>query len=119
MDYIFIEEFRCKAHIGVYDWERSTIQMLEFTIQIGCPLTNAAKRKTLENGVDYSFVVKLVETHLKENTFVLLETLAEELAGLLFQQTPADTVRLKIAKLARLPNVKKVGVELYRERETT
>lgn len=114
MDIVFIREFRCEAWIGVYDWEQQRPQTLEFDIELGVPEGDAGKSDKIKDTIDYGKVVERVEQELKSAKFRLLEALSEHLAHIIIHELKAPWVRISVAKLNHMRNVKRLGVRIVR-----
>ena len=116
MDTIFIREFRVDAWVGIYDWEKLRPQTLELEVEIGIPAKGAGKSDDIHDTVHYGQVVERFTAELAERRFGLLEALAEHLAGIVTGELGAPWVRLSVAKLGHIRNVRKVGVTIERSR---
>ena len=116
MDTIFIREFKADAWVGIYDWEKLRPQTLELEIEIGIPGDAAGKSDDIHDTVHYGQVVERFTAELAERRFGLLEALAEHLAGIVTGELGAPWVRLSVAKLGHIRNVRKVGVTIERSR---
>ena len=88
MDKIFLRGMKADTLIGVYDWERERPQTLILDLDIGIP----------------------------EQSFLLLESLAEHIAKLILDNFGALSVRVRIIKPGILPDVKEVGIEIERSK---
>lgn len=117
MDTIFIREFRVDAWVGIYDWEKLRPQTLELEVEIGIPGDAAGKSDDIRDTVHYGLVVERFTAELAERRFGLLEALAEHLAGIVTEELRAPWVRLSVAKLGHIRNVRKVGVTIERSRK--
>jgi dihydroneopterin aldolase len=117
MDTIFIREFRVDAWVGIYDWEKLRPQTLELEVEIGIPDKGAGKSDDIHDTVHYGQVVERFAAELAERRFGLLEALAEHLAGIVVGELGAPWVRLSVAKLGHIRNVRKVGVTIERARK--
>lgn len=116
MDRIFLREFRIDAWVGIYDWEKLRPQTLEIEIEIGIPGGGAGESDDIDDTVHYGQVVERFAAELAERRFGLLEALAEHLAGIVTGEFKAPWVRLSVAKLGHIRNVRKVGVTIERPR---
>jgi dihydroneopterin aldolase len=116
MDTIFIREFRVDAWVGIYDWEKLRPQTLEVEVEIGIPDKGAGRSDDIHDTVHYGQVVERFARELAERRFGLLEALAEHLAGIVVGELGAPWVRLSVAKLGHIRNVRKVGVTIERSR---
>jgi dihydroneopterin aldolase len=116
MDTIFIREFRVDAWVGIYEWEKLRPQTLELEVEIGIPGDEAGRTDDIRDTVHYGQVVERFAAELAERRFGLLEALAEHLAGIVTGEFGAPWVRLSVAKLGHIRNVRKVGVTIERTR---
>ena len=116
MDTIFIREFRVDAWVGIYEWEKLRPQTLELEVEIGIPDKGAGKSDDIHDTVHYGQVVERFSAELEDRHFGLLEALAEHLAAIVVGELGAPWVRLSVAKLGHIRNVRKVGVTIERSR---
>lgn len=114
MDTIFIREFRVEAWVGIYEWEKLRAQTVEFEIEIGIPGDSAGKSDDIKDTIHYGHVVERITAELAEKRFQMLEALAEHVAGLITGEFRAPWVRVSVAKLGLIRNVRKVGVTIER-----
>lgn len=114
MDTIFIREFRVDAWVGIYEWEKQRAQTLEMEIEIGIPARDAGHSDNIHDTVHYGEVVERIVAELAERRFKLLEALAEHVCGIITGDFRAPWVRLSVAKLGHIRNVRKVGVTVER-----
>jgi dihydroneopterin aldolase len=114
MDTIFIHELKIETRIGIYDWEQNVAQKIQLDIEVGLPDGHAARSGRIDDTIDYSLVVARVERLFKEQHFLLLEKAAEAIAAVITQEFKAPWVKLSIAKLSPLRNVKRLGVTIER-----
>jgi 7,8-dihydroneopterin aldolase/epimerase/oxygenase len=115
MDFIFIEDMRVEAHVGIYDRERAAPQTLDLTLTFGVP-DEAAQDDDIAKTIDYAVVIQRVRNELAARHFNLLETLGEFLIGLLLDEFRAPWVKVSIAKVGIARGVKRVGVQIERAR---
>ena len=117
MDTIFLREFRVDAWVGIYEWETQRAQTLEMEIDIGIPGNAVGRTDNIHDTVHYGEVVERIKQDLAERRFKLLEALAEHVCAILIDEFKAPWVRLSVAKLGHVRNVRKVGVTLERRRD--
>lgn len=113
MDLIFIRDLRLEAQIGIYDWEQLRPQTLELDIEIAIGRA-AGQSDAIGDTVDYGSVIERFTTEARQRRFGLLEALAEHLAGIVVSEMKAPWVRLSIAKVGHVRNVRRVGVVIER-----
>ena len=114
MDKIFLRGMHLETLIGVYEWERQNRQSLVFNLEIGLKDTFKNNDEISET-VHYGVVHERLRQHLHEQQFLLLESLANDVAQFLFQTfVEIAWIHLQIIKPGMLPNVQEVGVEIER-----
>jgi 7,8-dihydroneopterin aldolase/epimerase/oxygenase len=117
MDIIFINELRLAIKVGIYAWEKAAPQTVQFDLEIGLPnATNAraAASNSIDDTIDYAKVVARIESLTADTHFPLVEKLAEDIAGVITGEFKAPWVRVSVAKLGALKNVKRLGVVIER-----
>jgi dihydroneopterin aldolase len=115
-DTIFVREFRVEAWVGIYEWEKQRAQTLEMDIEFGNPGSDAGHTDNIHDTVHYGEVVERIVRELADRKFKLLEALAEHVCAIVTGEFRAPWVRLSVAKLGHIRNVRKVGVTLVRRR---
>ena len=116
MDIIFLEQVKVQTKLGVPEWERMMPQTIILDIEIGYDLTNACQSDTITDTIDYGAVVRRIRETLTENSFKLVEALAEHLCQLVLKEFSALSVKIKVAKPGILPGLKALGVIVERNR---
>ncbi|MGB8147617.1 MAG: dihydroneopterin aldolase, partial [Azonexus sp.] len=114
MDIIFIDELRAATWIGIYPREKAMAQTVEISLQIGVSTASAGASDDIRDTVDYAVVVERLRADLAASHFNLLEALAEHVATYLLETFAVHWVRVSVAKLGMMPNVKRVGVIIER-----
>ena len=114
MDIIFIHELRIDTLIGIYEWERQAPQTIQLDLEVGLPGEHAAHSGRIGDTIDYSKIVGRIEQLFKEQHYSLLEQAGEAIAEVIMGEFKAPWVRVSIAKLGALRNVKKLGVTIER-----
>ena len=114
MDIIFIAELKIETLIGIYAWEKAVPQTIQLDLEVGLRGEHAAKSGKIADTIDYSRVVARIERLFKEQHFLLLEKAGEAIADTIVREFKAPWVKVSIAKLAPLRNVKKLGIIIER-----
>lgn len=114
MDTIFLSEVKVQTKLGVPEWERMTPQTIILDIEIGYDLSKACQSDDVNDTIDYGAVVNRVRETLQENSFQLVEKLAEHLCQLILKEFNAQSVKIKVAKPTILPGLKALGVVIQR-----
>ena len=114
MDTIFLSEVKVQTKLRVPEWERMTAQTIILDIEIGYDLSQACQSDDVNDTIDYGAVVSRVRETLQENSFQLVEKLAEHLCQLILKEFNALSVKIKVAKPTILPGLKALGVMIER-----
>ncbi|MCE9640143.1 MAG: dihydroneopterin aldolase [Betaproteobacteria bacterium] len=114
MDIIFISELKIETLIGIYEWEKQVPQIIQIDLEVGLRGEHAAKSGKIGDTIDYSRVVGRVEQLFREQHFLLLEKAGEAIAETIISEFKTPWIKVSIAKLAPLRNVKKLGVVIER-----
>ncbi len=117
MDKIFLRGLQVETIIGIHAWEQRAPRPLILDLEMGTDIRDAASSDHVRDAIDYAAVTAAVVKFVSETHVGLLETLAERLSRLLFQQFPILSLRLSINKPGAVPDVKAMGVEIERRRE--
>ena len=114
-DRLLISDLAAECRLGVYEWERAKPQPIWIDLELVIDAAAAARRDDVRDAVDYAQLVTLVTTHVKQRTYVLLETVADRLAALILREFPVPKVVVRVKKRA-LPGVDYAAVEVERTR---
>ncbi len=114
MDIIFISELRIETLIGIYEWEQQVPQTIQLDLEVGLRGEHAAKSGRIGDTIDYSKIVARIEQLFKEQHFMLLEKAGEIIADVVTREFGAPWVKVSIAKLGALRNVKRLGIVIER-----
>ena len=115
MDFIFIEELRVEANVGIYPRERAAPQTIEINLTFGVP-DEAARDDDIAKTIDYADVIGRIRRELMAHHFNLLETLGEFVIALMLDEFKAPWVKISIAKIGVMKGVRRVGVQIERAR---
>lgn len=118
MDIIFIHELRIDTLIGIYEWEQQTPQTIQLDLEVGLPGEHAAHSGKIGDTIDYSKIVGRIEQLFREQHHFLLEKAGAAIAEVIMGEFKAPWVRVSIAKLGALRNVKRLGVTIERGKRT-
>ena len=119
MDSIVIKGIRFHGHHGVPKAERQVGGHYEIDATLHCSLINAGRTDALEDTIDYAAVVDLIVDVGTQQSFQLIEALAETIATEILKRFTIDTVHLTVKKLH--PPIEKpityFAVEICRKKE--
>jgi len=113
MDKIFLNNLHIDTIIGIYDWERETLQTLSFDLEMDWDIAKAAKSDDIVDTLDYGAVANTIVSFVEASRYQLIETLAEDLAALLLQTYPIPKLKLILSKPVALhgQNIARIVIE--------
>ena len=114
MDLIYLKNLRIDTTIGLYDWERSTKQVITLDLEIGTDLRPAGASDKIEDTLNYRDVAERLIRFASEHEFQLLEKLAEAISDVLLSEFKISWLRLVVNKQGALRGVRDVGVVIER-----
>lgn len=117
MDLIFIRELRISTIVGDYRRERSNPQPLLFDIELAIPAATVYNSDKLVHTVNYAAVAAYVQRECDTHRFKLLERMADHLACGIITEFKTPYVKLAVAKLGIIKNIRQVGVRVERRAE--
>ena len=107
---IFLKSLKVRCHVGVPLRERNRSQIID--LDVWCELVDSeVTHDDIAATVSYSDVAKDIRRLLAARSFVLLETMTEEIAQLCFRYPLVQRVCVRACKPKKLPNCEAVGVE--------
>ena len=121
MDKIFIDRLQVFGRHGVMSEENALGQMFYISAELELSLSEAGRTDDLEKTVNYSDCCHTIKSICENNTFKLIETLAENIAQALLTGSPSvKAAKVRIDKPSApigLP-LESVGVEIERRWNT-
>jgi dihydroneopterin aldolase len=114
MDQLYLREVRLEAKVGIYKRERSTTQPIALDLDIALPTERVFASGKVADTIDYAVLVGRIRAELSERRFGLVEELAAFVAALVTDEFHAPWVRVSVAKLGILKDVRLVGVTIER-----
>jgi dihydroneopterin aldolase/D-erythro-7,8-dihydroneopterin triphosphate epimerase len=116
-DRVFIHDLRLRCIIGVNDWEREKRQEVLINIEMEADCSPAGTSDDLSEAVDYRRVAKEVIALVEGSDFLLVERMAEEVAGICLKDPKVEGVRVRVEKPGAVRFARSVGVEVERRRK--
>lgn len=114
MDTIFIQDLAVKMHLGVPEWERRAKQTVLINCEVKADIKKAAASKNIDDALNYFELAKALEAKASSESYVLVETLIEDLAELIETHYKPSWFSLSISKPHAIANVKGVGIRIER-----
>ena len=116
-DNLSIEGLKVDTIIGVYQWEREVKQSVIIDLVLETKSTSSGLEDSIEFAVDYVAVSDMVSNLVRSSSFLLIETLAEAIAGKLLKEFAIRSIRLKLSKPSAIQNAANVGITIERSRD--
>jgi dihydroneopterin aldolase len=114
VDIVYIRELQVQTVIGIYDWEREVRQAVSLDLEMGTDIREAAATEDIENTLNYKSVSKRLIDFIEGSEFLLVETMAEEVAQLVMQEFGVRWLRLRLGKPGAIRGARDVGVLIER-----
>jgi len=114
MDTVFVEALSLRAVIGVHAWERAFAQRLELDVALSVDTTRAAATDAIDTAVDYAALSDRLTRHAAAADCQLIETLADQLARRVLEDTRVASLELTLRKPGAVPAARNVGVRITR-----
>ncbi|HSD52807.1 MAG TPA: dihydroneopterin aldolase [Burkholderiales bacterium] len=114
MDQLYLRNVRLEAKVGIYKRERGTTQPVALDLDIALPTGRVFATGKVADTIDYAVLVGRIRAELAERRFGLVEELAAFVADLVLNEFQAPWVRVSVAKLGILKDVRLVGVTIER-----
>ena len=113
LDRVFVRDFVVSAGIGAYDFERGVSQRVVFDVE-ALVRRAGAHADDMRSIFSYDVILDAIRLVVGRGHVDFVETLAEEVAAVLLQQTRVRSIRVNIRKLDVIEG--EVGIEIRRER---
>jgi len=116
LDRIHIRDLALRCIVGVYPEERREKQDVTIHLTLHADLRRACQSDRLEDTVDYKTLKKQVVALVEGSRFMLVERLAESIAGVCLRNRRIRRVDVRVEKPSALRFARTVDVELSRGR---
>lgn len=116
LDAIHIRDLRLRCIIGIFPEERREKQDVVINVTMYADLRQASRSDRIEDTIDYKSVKLRIVEMIEKSQFLLVERLAEEIAGLCLQAPLVHRVTVTVDKPAALRFARSVAVEITRGR---
>lgn len=114
MDIVYIKGLEAETVIGIYDWEREIRQTVRVDLEMATDIRQAAASEDIENTLNYKTVSDRLLSFITESEFLLVETMAEEIAQIVLSEFNVPWLRLQLGKPGAVPSATDVGVIIER-----
>lgn len=116
MDKIIIKGANYSCHLGVNDEERKEKQIIILDINIFCETKKSGNSDDLNDTIDYYLINDRLKNFFGQRSFFLIERVAEEVARLILDNYPAETVKVTVKKPRALKNANYGCVSIIRRK---
>lgn len=116
-DQVFLSGLEVKTLIGVYDFERISMQTLTLDLTLGFDCSKAGQSDALPDALDYDRLAKRIRGWAAEQRFLLLEAFAEQLCQVVLSEFDVTSIDLTVNKPGAVMNCARMGVRIQRQRE--
>jgi dihydroneopterin aldolase len=114
MDIVFINDLRIETIIGIYDWEREVKQTVSVDLEMAHDISQAAATDDIQYALNYKAVGKRIIQFVETSEFLLVETMAEQIAGIIQNEFNVPWLRLRLSKPGALRGARDVGILIER-----
>ncbi len=114
MDIVYIRELEVETVIGIYDWEREIRQTVSLDLEMGTDINAAASTEDIDNTLNYKSVSDRLIDFISESEFLLVETMAQQIADIVMNEFGVRWLRLRLGKPGAVPTARDVGVIIER-----
>ena len=114
MDIVYITQLQVDTVIGVYDWERKIRQKVTIDIEMATDIRPAGQSDDLLDALDYKAISKRIISFVEDSEFMLIESLAENIATLVIKEFEIPWLKLTLGKPGALSSAQDVGVIIER-----
>ncbi len=114
--HVFVRDLELEALIGVHRHERKRRQPVRINIDLAVRENVGALQDRLSQVLDYEVLVDEIKSLVAAGHINLVETLAEQVAVKCLADDRVGSVRVRIEKLAVLPEAASAGVEIERRK---
>ncbi|NBP16618.1 dihydroneopterin aldolase [bacterium] len=112
MDLLFIKDLTVTTKIGIYNWEQAIRQRLSIDLEIPLNIKNCDDR--IENTLDYEKLCSLITEYVESNSFALIETVAESIAGLIKTNFNVENITVSVSKPHAVLNAGNIQIKIQR-----
>ena len=114
MDIIYLHDLKIDCVIGIWEWERQTVQTITLDLDMAIDARKAAQTDRIEDTLNYKAVAKRLIAFVGESKFQLVETLAERVAEVVLNEFNVSWLRLRVNKKGAIRGATDVGVIIER-----
>ena len=114
MDTIFLRDLRIRTIVGIWEWERRMPQVVSIDLDMATDIRRAAGTDQIGDTLDYKGVSRRIKSFVADSRFQLIETMAEQIAGVIITEFAVPWVRVAVHKPWAIRGSRDVGVAIER-----
>ena len=118
MDTIFLRDIRIRTIVGIWEWERRMPQVVSIDLDMATDIRRAASSDQIGDTLDYKGVSRRIKAFVADSRFQLIETMAEQIAGIVLAEFAVPWVRVAVHKPWAIRGSRDVGVAIERGART-
>jgi len=118
MDTIFLRDLRIRTIVGIWEWERRVPQVVSIDLDMATDIRRAAASDRIDDTLDYKAVSRRIKSFVGDSRFNLIETMAEQIAGIVMGEFGVPWVRVAVHKPWAIRGSRDVGVTIERGART-
>ena len=118
MDTIFLRDLRIRTIVGIWERERRLPQVVSIDLDMGTDIRRAAGSDQIGDTLDYKAVTRRIKAFVADSRFNLIETMAEQIAGIIIGEFDVPWVRVAVHKPWAIRGSRDVGVAIERGART-
>ena len=113
-DKIIIKDLEAECIVGIRKKERKEKQKVFVTVEIFTNIEKAAKSSNIRDTINYSSIIKNIKKLLINKKYLLLETMAEDIAKMILRNKKVNEVKVLVKKPKAVPKGKYAAVKILR-----
>ena len=113
-DKIIIKDLEIDCIVGVRKRERKEKQKIFVTVEIYTNIEKAAKSSNIKDTINYSSIIKNIKKFITGKKYLLLETMAEDIAKMILRNKKVNEVKVLVKKPKAITKGKYAAVEIVR-----
>ena len=118
MDIVYIRDLKIDTVIGIYDWEREVKQTISLDLEMATDIRKAASTDDINDTLNYKAVAKRLISFVGDSKFLLVETMAEQIAHIVREEFSVPWLRLRLSKPGAVRGSQDVGLIIERGSKT-
>ena len=118
MDTIILRDLRIRTIVGIWEWERRLPQVVSIDLDMATDIRRAAGSDHISDTLDYKAVTRRIKAFVADSRFNLIETMAEQIAGIIIAEFGVPWVRVAVHKPWAIRGSRDVGVVIERGART-